>query len=93
MGCYIDTPAYDTYRADNCFQLGSSPSTVSFKVFLPYTPDYVVWSQPSSSCSGLWCNAPISPGQTVTGYAYWVIDGTPTGPVSATARYIFEPGF
>ena len=93
MGCYIDTPAWDVYRADLCFALGSSPSLVSFKVFLPYKPSSVVWSAPSSSCSSIYCSAPISPGQTVYGYAYWVINGTPTGPVGATARYLYEPGF
>ncbi|MEM9557347.1 MAG: hypothetical protein AAGC60_24020 [Acidobacteriota bacterium] len=93
MGCYIDTPAFDTYQADACFHLGTTPSIAAFKVFLPYTPQYVVWSQPSSSCSSVFCSAPISPGQTVYGYAYWVINNIPTGPVSATARYIFEPGF
>ncbi len=93
MGCFIDTPAYDQYRRDVCFRFGSQPSTVAFRVFLPYTPQSVVWLTPSSSCSGLVCIAPISPNQTVYGYAYWIINGTPTGPVSATAHYELEPGF
>ena len=92
MGCFIDTPAYDQYRADNCFLLGSSPSTASFKFFLPYTPSYYVWYNPGG-CSGQWCTVPISPGQTISGSGYWVINGIPTGPVSATAHYFFEPGF
>lgn len=87
MGCYIDTPAYDQFRANFCAQLGFQPSTVVFKVFLPYTPESVVWSSPNSTCSGLFCTVPISPGQTVYGYAYWVINGIPTGPVSASATY------
>ena len=91
MGCYIDTPAFDVFRPDFCAHLGYQASTAVFKVFLPYTPSAVVWVTPNASCSGLWCTAPISPGQTVNGYAYWVINGIPTGPLSATARYFFEP--
>lgn len=92
MGCFIDTPAYDSFRPDLCVRFGFQPSTVSFQVFLPYTPQAVVWSLPDSSCSGLFCTVPISPGQTVYGYAYWVINNIPTGPVGATARYYYEPG-
>lgn len=89
MGCYVDTPAYDPFTPNSCWRLfGSQPTTAVFKVFLPYTPDSVVWFAPLSSCSSVWCSAPISPNQTVTAYAYWVINGIPTGPVvSATAHY------
>lgn len=87
MGCFIDTPAYDIFRPDYCAQLGYQPSSANFKVFLPYTPQAVVWSSPSSNCGGIFCTVPISPGQTVFGYAYWVVNNIPTGPVSATASY------
>ena len=87
MGCYIDTPAYDQFRPNGCYQWGTQASTAVFKVFLPYTPESVVWVLPSHSCSSLFCSAPISPGQSVGGYAYWVINNTPTGPVGATANY------
>ncbi|NJL26402.1 MAG: hypothetical protein HC897_00315 [Thermoanaerobaculia bacterium] len=93
MGCYIDSPAFDQYRRDFCFRLGSVGSIVSFRVFLPYQPSYYVWVTPSSSCSSSTCNVPISPGQTIGGYAYWVINGTPTGPVGAIAEYEYEPGY
>ncbi len=93
MGCYIDTPAWDTYRPNTCYRLWGQQSSVAvFKVFLPYTPQSIVWVTPSSSCSATTCSAPISPGQTVYGYAYWVINNTPTGPVGATAIYLDEPG-
>lgn len=93
MGCYIDTPAWDVYRPNTCRSFGEQQSSVAvFKVFLPYTPQSVVWVTPSSSCSGLTCWAPISLGQTVYGYAIWVINNTPTGPVGAQATYVYEPG-
>lgn len=88
MGCYIDTPAYDTFTANSCWRLfGSQPTVAVFKVFLPYTPQSVVWFGQVSGCSGIWCTAPISPNQSVSAYAYWVINGTPTGTVGATATY------
>ncbi len=87
MGCFIDTTGFDTYKANRCGLGGSTPSTASFKVFSPSTPDSVIWTLPSSSCSGLFCDAPISPGESISGYAYLVINGTPIGPVSATANY------
>lgn len=92
MGCFIDTPAWDPYRADNCYLFGSTPSTASFRFFLPYTPSYYVWYNPGG-CSGQDCTVPISPGQTISAGGYWVINGIPTGPEGATAHYFFEPGF
>ena len=93
MGCLIDTPRFDLFSPNVCRQLGSQPTTTVFKLFLPYTPSHVIWTAPSSSCNGIWCSGPISPSQTVVGHAYWVINGIPTGPLSAQAIYYFEPGF
>lgn len=92
MGCYIDSPRFDHFHPDICYQFGTGSSVAVFKVFLPYTPSSVVWLTPSSTCSGLYCTSPISARQTVYGYAYWVINGTPTGPVAAQAIFEYEPG-
>lgn len=90
MGCFIDTPAYDQYRMNDCYLLGSTPSTASFKVFGSY--DSIIWSE-SGCTSSAFCNVPISPGQDITVTAYVIVNSQIVDVVSATAHYEFEPSW
>ena len=95
MGCFIDTPAYDTYRENDCYLLGSEPSTAAFKVLNITEPSRYVIDWSVSTCTNpSFCTIPIRPNQNKTVSA--TVTDLYTGDqavLSATAHYIFDPGF
>ena len=94
MGCFIDTPAYDQYQENDCYLLGSSPSTASFKVLhISDSSRYVIDWSVSGCTNPNFCLVSISPRQTKTVSA--LVTDLYTGDqatLSATAHYLYEPG-
>lgn len=92
LGCYIDTPAYDTFDAHSCFQLGSSSSVAVFKVLGLDDPSQYIHRWSHSSCTGTTCILPISPGQTISVWVQFEDRRSgATDAVAATATYELEP--
>lgn len=92
MGCFIDTPAFDTYSMHSCFRLGSQSSVAVFKVFGLDNPAFFRFNWSHSGCSGVTCSIPISPGQTLGAWVQFEdLRSGATDAVAATAYYELEP--
>ena len=89
MGCFIDTPAYDSYSDGHCFRLGNQPSVASFRLFIPAHPSSVIWFD-HPECTDVVCDVPIWPGETIEMGAYYIYQGTPTQGADAVAEYEYE---
>jgi hypothetical protein len=100
MECYVDTPAYDEYNQDRCFAFGTQPSVASFKLTPHAPPSYVEWwiydnngNEVPQNCSGVTCDAPILPGQSLHAGTYYIVNGIPTQGAAATAVYRYGGGW
>lgn len=90
LACYIDTPAYDVFRANACFAVGMSPSVAVFKVQNVNTSLWdIYWSESSCTTNSIFCTIGISPGQqkTVTAYLWFRPEPEGAFTYSATAYY------
>lgn len=86
--CYVDTPAYDTYSYNSCFNVGWARTTTAvFNLENVPSGSGVIWSNNSCTANSNYCFLPIRHYQSVSVTATILKPDSTYSTVNATAYY------